>query len=1132
MKSNIRSKKLIMLQLSLAATSVLLTQVSSISADESSSEAVVAKQVEQAVAANATTESVEATGPVGKKEEVAKETITEPVSGEQEKPLIDQVDPSNLKDLWEKAGKGKGALIAVIDSGIEETHDMLKPSDSSDLKYKSEEELEAKKKERGIDRGKWVNNKLVFYHDYNSGVNSSKTNSDHLYHGTHVAGIATGSMKSEKNELLMEGVAPEAQLMFLKIGETKVMSEKENLYALAIEDAIALGATAINMSFGNVGKASDELKESVHRALNAAREKGVAVVVAAGNDFAMGGSSLKPLAKNPDFGVIGTPATTDDVITIAAYVAPETVSEVFTVTANNESKELAVTVASPFPKGKKLNFVNIGDGLEDDYRDKDVKDKIVIVNYGGVKTSKATAELAQSKGAAGVLVHHKDYKRPLLPLNYHGQLPVGFISFEDFDYLKSLDKATLSFDWKKKRVAVPGGRQMANFSSWGLSADGNMKPDLSAPGYEIYSPSPGNTYDSMSGTSTASPHAMGIVSLVQEYVKKKFPQYSPQEQLRLVKNILMSTASPIISPDDHTYYSPRLQGAGAIDAKKAIATEVFVTGTNGLAKINLGDVSDTFELKVKLHNMSNQAKQFKYYATVLTDKAEGGKITLGPRELYKTNKQDINLAPNEVKEVTITIDISKFDAELSSEMINGYFVDGFVHFDTNDGLQNALSIPFLGFKGKFADLEALDSPIYKSLEGTFYYSPEEGQDKLDFKVDSIQQIKNSHFTGLMTDFTPWSIVEGSKSEEFSAELSPEISIEDFLGSYIKEGDDTVRRFYFQDGKPYLAISPNGDNNMDSLVFKGIFLRNAKDIKAQVFKNDDLTTPIWESQVTPFAQKHVNTNELKQGILEKTKWDGKDSSGNIVKEGNYIYRVIYTPIAKGASEQSVDFNILVDLTLPELPKNISFDSETRSLTIPKVFSDHSNDAYRDRLYYKYGDEVVNFIFFDRDENGQFIIPTEIEDELSGEMITIDISKMDRLYYVLEDRAGNYSAITLEELLKNKGNDKVDEILLGEQAPVLPDKENQLNKEKIVVKPLIHGDEDEQKNQDATELVTKKATTTKQDLNFKAAKVVKGQEKEKSLPITNDSQKTHKLLGALSLISALVLSLIPFFKRKSN
>ncbi|XCY70480.1 S8 family serine peptidase [Streptococcus iniae] len=74
----------------------------------------------------------------------------------------------------------------------------------------------------------------------------------------------------------------------------------------------------------------------------------------------------------------------------------------------------------------------------------------------------------------------------------------------------------------------------------------------------------------MSGTSSASPHAMGIVSLVQEHVKKKYPQYSPQEQLLLVKNILMSTADPIISPVDNTYYSPRLQGAGAIDAKKLL----------------------------------------------------------------------------------------------------------------------------------------------------------------------------------------------------------------------------------------------------------------------------------------------------------------------------------------------------------------------------------------------------------------------------------------------------------------------------------------------------------------------------------------------------------------------------------
>ncbi|EKB52664.1 S8 family serine peptidase [Streptococcus iniae] len=1122
MKSKVHSKKLIMLQLSLAATSVLLTHVTSVSAAETTAETAISTHVET-VGLDLIDDLADVSETVVSAQPSSGEASVEPVSGEEQKPLIDYVDPSNVKDIWEKVGRGKGSLIAVIDAGIEQTHDMLNLADSSDLKYSSKEDLEAKKKEHGIERGKWVNHKLVFYHDYNEGVDSPKSGDEDLYHGTHVAGIAAGSMvNNKKNELLMEGIAPDAQLMFMRVGKTSLIPEKENLYALAIEDAVALGATAINMSFGSVGKASDELKESVHRALNAAREKGVALIVAAGNDFAMGGYPVKPLAKNPDFGVIGTPATTDDVLTIAAYVAPEDISEVFTVASHNDSKELAVTVASAFPKGRQLDFIDIGKGLEDDYLDKDVKGKIVIVDYEAVITSKATAELAQSKGVAGVLVHHRDYKRPLLPLNYHGDLPMGFISLEDFDYLKSLDKATLTFNHKKKLVSVPGGRQMANFSSWGLSADGHMKPDLSAPGYELYSPSLKNTYEPMSGTSSASPHAMGIVSLVQEHVKKKYPQYSPQEQLLLVKNILMSTADPIISPVDNTYYSPRLQGAGAIDAKKAIATDVYLTGSNGLSKINLGDISNTFDLKVRLHNMGNQTKQFKYYATVLADKAENGKMTLRPQKLYTTEQEEVILAPNEEKEVSLTIDISNFDASLIAQMINGYFVDGFVHFDSNDGIKNVLSIPFLGFKGTFADLEALDSPIYNSLDGTFYYTPEEGQDKEDFEVDSIQQIKNNHFTGLVTTFTPWSLVEGKKIEGFDIESASEIPLDDFLGSYVKDGDPTIRRFHFKDGKAYLAISPNGDNNMDSLAFKGIFLRNVKDIKAQVFASDHLDSPIWESQATPFAQKHVNTDELKEGVLENTKWDGKDSSGNIVKEGEYVYRITYTPIAKGAKEQSVEFTVLVDLTLPEIPENILFDSNERTLDIPKLSNSKSNDVYRDRLYYRYGDESVSFTFFDRDENGQFKLPEEIEDELSGEMISIDITKLDQFFYVLEDRAGNYNVLSLEALLKM--NQMSDGILEDHQEQALPESDNPLELDKKT--PLLSAVSQEVAKE------AKVAIKTLQAARPSATLTKASQEKDSNLPVTNDSQKSHKLLGSVFLISALVLGLVSYFKRKSH
>ncbi|MGX9845257.1 hypothetical protein ACR3IL_08215 [Streptococcus iniae] len=310
--------------------------------------------------------------------------------------------------------------------------------------------------------------------------------------------------------------------------------------------------------------------------------------------------------------------------------------------------------------------------------------------------------------------------------------------------------------------------------------------------------------------------------------------------------------------------------------------------------------------------------------------------------------------------------------------------------------------------------------------------------------------------------------------------------------------------------------------MDSLAFKGIFLRNVKDIKAQVFASDHLDSPIWESQATPFAQKHVNTDELKEGVLENTKWDGKDSSGNIVKEGEYVYRITYTPIAKGAKEQSVEFTVLVDLTLPEIPENILFDSNERTLDIPKLSNSKSNDVYRDRLYYRYGDESVSFTFFDRDENGQFKLPEEIEDELSGEMISIDITKLDQFFYVLEDRAGNYNVLSLEALLKM--NQMSDGILEDHQEQALPESDNPLELDKKT--PLLSAVSQEVAKE------AKVAIKTLQAARPSATLTKASQEKDSNLPVTNDSQKSHKLLGSVFLISALVLGLVSYFKRKSH
>jgi len=58
---------------------------------------------------------------------------------------------------------------------------------------------------------------------------------------------------------------------------------------------------------------------------------------------------------------------------------------------------------------------------------------------------------------------------------------------------------------------------MAEFSSRGpVRADGSqrVKPDIVAPGVEIFSALPGGTYGANSGTSMAGPHLVGVVALM------------------------------------------------------------------------------------------------------------------------------------------------------------------------------------------------------------------------------------------------------------------------------------------------------------------------------------------------------------------------------------------------------------------------------------------------------------------------------------------------------------------------------------------------------------------------------------------------------------------------------------------
>ena len=111
----------------------------------------------------------------------------------------------------------------------------------------------------------------------------------------------------------------------------------------------------------------------------------------------------------------------------------------------------------------------------------------------------------------------------------------------------------------------PAKGTMSSFSSWGPCDDGRIKPDVVANGVSLYSPvATGDTdYDgSYSGTSMASPSAMGSAALLVELYKREFPGQFPRASL--LKALLIHTADDLGNAGPDYKY-----GWGLIDVKDA-----------------------------------------------------------------------------------------------------------------------------------------------------------------------------------------------------------------------------------------------------------------------------------------------------------------------------------------------------------------------------------------------------------------------------------------------------------------------------------------------------------------------------------------------------------------------------------
>lgn len=813
-------------------------------------------------------------------------------------------DMIHSQKAWDSQYTGKGQLIAIIDSGCDVNHPALQKIDTSELKYKDAESVEKVIREQHLSSGKFFSQKVPFgYNYYNRSLNIKEAGA--VSHGMHVAGIVAA------NGDKLKGVAPDAQLAIMRVFGDGIFGggTSASIYNKAIDDAIKLGCDSINMSLGAPAGAVKDIDIQETMALQNAKEMGILVAIAAGNEgFAGNGAVEHPKADNPDYGIVSSPAVGPLSMAVAS-IENLTVANKGMRVKNDPSK---IIKYAPSSVGKlTTDFVHIKDcgyGYEDEMKKPEFENSYALIKRGeragdAAKTFSAKVNMAEKFGYQGVIVYDNEDKAPLFTMETPGaKIPAALVSKEDGEYLLKHIDTEIRFSDEYSFGTNEHANELSSFSSWGVTPEGDLKPDITAPGGNIFSTLNDGTYGNMSGTSMAAPHVAGGIAIVKKRVEKEFPTVQGADKYYLVKNLLMSSAVPNTNKETGAYTSPRQQGAGVMDLQGALKTPVVFEGTNGVSSVNIGNVSGRqITVPIKLRNYSDQAITYKVQGYLNTDSVKDGKVLLKPRFLSTSQEQTVEVPANNTVDVKVEMTIPE-DFHIGEEMKNGFFMEGYI-FAKAEG-QPTISAPYVGFNGDFQALDVIEPSIY----------------------DLVQENKRPYFYERTKNGDVFFTHIGSVVDNHPVVLG-------------KEDQSTYEKPKYQ--KEHIAFSPNGDGNADSAIFFGTFLRNYEAFAMKVLDQsgrevDKFKVPNDSGKKSFFMNPdyyNVPYANLMQ-TKEHWKWNGSDIRGGQVPDGKYTLEVQAWANGNDKKSQTLKFPITVDRIYPRLEK-AHFSEDKKQYIIEKI-----------------------------------------------------------------------------------------------------------------------------------------------------------------------------------------------------
>ncbi len=666
---------------------------------------------------------------------------------------------------------GTGMVVAVLDTGLDYNHTAFSVNNFTadrnklGMTYADVEsfisDTKASKLHSGLTAADvYLNEKVPFafdYADYDPDVYPMTPQASE--HGTHVAGVIAG-----KDDVIT-GVAPNAQLAIMKIFSDVVSTARTSWILSALEDCVILEVDVINMSIGTSCGFSREMdKEAISGVYDRIRETGISMVVAASNSFNSTYGSEKNgnlgLTSNPDSATVGSPSTYEGAMSVASisgvktpYILYDGKIIYFTESTDRvaEEKNFYDDILPEGVDSMEIEYVTIpGAGRSADYSGLDVTGKIVLVRRGAT-TFEEKANVAQSKGAAGIIIYNNvsgDIKMNV------GDATLGVCSIgqDDGEMLAAAGSGKITLSRTQT-----SGPFMSDFSSWGPTPDLGIKPEITAHGGMIYSAVPGQSYDRQSGTSMACPNIAGVTALIRQYVVQNFPEIAndPVKVTALVNQLMMSTAD-IVYNVNGLPYAVRKQGAGLANLDNIGNTKAYIiTYRDGeemdKTKIELGDdptKSGVYTLTFSVKNFGNAALSYDVSAYVMTEGVsdtktnqgettvdelgyilDGANVAITSYSNATVNGMNLTVGAGQTADVTVTITLSDSDKQYLDDFFeNGMYVEGFVVLDAAEESVVDLSVPYLAFYGDWTRAPLFDLDYFAT-----------NKDELDDSIDLLDK---------------------------------------------------------------------------------------------------------------------------------------------------------------------------------------------------------------------------------------------------------------------------------------------------------------------------------------------------------------------------------------------------------